>query len=149
MWIAWSSRRLPRRESRQALPASGGHLDRRGAVIGGEPIPARKAGHGADVADDRGGGFREERNLRESCLPRRVLEASKCLRVRGGTVLRVCSGEDHRMAEHHALDGRAVRFVRLALQALQNHADQRTDGEVGGPRVGAGETELGKLVLHP
>jgi hypothetical protein len=55
MWIAWLSRRLPRRDSRQALPARGGHLDRRGAVIGGEVIPARKAGHGADVADDRGG----------------------------------------------------------------------------------------------
>src|SRR5690348_11315262 len=55
MWMAWLRRRLPRRDSRRALPAAGGYLDRRGAVIRGEPIPARKAGHLADVADDRGG----------------------------------------------------------------------------------------------
>ena len=55
MWIAWLSRRLPRRDNRQALPAAGGYLDGGGAVAGGEVIPVREAGHLADVADDRGG----------------------------------------------------------------------------------------------
>jgi hypothetical protein len=55
MWIAWLSRRLPRRDSRQALPAAGGYLDGGGAVAGGEPVPVAEAGHVADVTDDRGG----------------------------------------------------------------------------------------------
>src|SRR5215470_6089719 len=37
------------------LARAGGHLDRRGAVVGGEVIPAAEAGHVADVADDGGG----------------------------------------------------------------------------------------------
>src|SRR5882757_4765609 len=55
MWMAWLSRRFPRLLSRQALALAGGHLDRRGPVIGGEVVPAGKAGHVADVADDSGG----------------------------------------------------------------------------------------------
>ncbi len=39
-----------------ALP--GGHLDRRGAVAGGEVVPAGKTGHVADVTDDRSGYYR-------------------------------------------------------------------------------------------
>jgi hypothetical protein len=34
--------------------AAGGHLDGGGAGAGGEVVPVREAGHGADVADDRG-----------------------------------------------------------------------------------------------
>jgi hypothetical protein len=37
------------------LARAGGHLDRRGAVVGREAVPAGKAGHVADVADDGGG----------------------------------------------------------------------------------------------
>jgi hypothetical protein len=36
-------------------PLAGGHLDRRGAVVSGEVVPAWKPGHVADVADHRGG----------------------------------------------------------------------------------------------
>ena len=37
------------------LAVPGGHLDRGGAVIGGEVIAAGEPGHVADVADDGGG----------------------------------------------------------------------------------------------
>jgi len=36
------------------LPVAGGHLDRRGAVAGGEVISVSEAGHLADLADRRG-----------------------------------------------------------------------------------------------
>jgi hypothetical protein len=39
---------------------AGGHLDRRGPVIGGEVVPAGKPGHVADVADDGGGDDRAD-----------------------------------------------------------------------------------------
>jgi hypothetical protein len=71
MWIAWLSRRLPRRDSRQALPAAGGHLDGGGAVVGGEPVPAGEAGHVADVADDRGGDDRADPEQRGQAGPGR------------------------------------------------------------------------------
>jgi len=35
------------------LALAGGHLDRRGAVVSGEVVPAAEAGHVADVADDQ------------------------------------------------------------------------------------------------
>jgi hypothetical protein len=60
MWMAWPCRRFPRLLSRQALPLPGGHLDRRGPVIGGEVIPAGKPGHVADIADHRGGDDRAD-----------------------------------------------------------------------------------------
>src|SRR5262249_11409199 len=42
------------------LPRARGHLDRRGAVTGGEVIPSGEAGHVADVADDGGGDDRAD-----------------------------------------------------------------------------------------
>ena len=42
------------------LPVAGGHLDRRGAVVGGEPVPAGEPGHVADVADHGGGDDRAD-----------------------------------------------------------------------------------------
>src|SRR5260370_42019295 len=39
--------------------------------------------------------------------------------------------------------------VRLFFQALDDHADERPDAEIGRPRVRAGEPALGELVLHP
>jgi hypothetical protein len=36
------------------FPAAGGHLDRRGAVAGGEVIPVSETGHVAGLADHRG-----------------------------------------------------------------------------------------------
>jgi len=36
------------------LSPAGGHLDRRGAVVGGEVVPARETGYVPDVADDGG-----------------------------------------------------------------------------------------------
>ena len=54
MWMAWLSRRFPRQAQPVDLARAGGHLDRRGAVISGEVVPATEAGHVADVADDGG-----------------------------------------------------------------------------------------------
>jgi hypothetical protein len=53
MWMAWLRRRCPRRDSRR-------HLDRRGAVIGGEAITAGEAGHVDDAADHHGGDDRAD-----------------------------------------------------------------------------------------
>jgi len=53
--MAWPVRRLPRRDSRQALTAARGHLDGRGAVVGGEVVPVREPGDVAGLADDGGG----------------------------------------------------------------------------------------------
>jgi hypothetical protein len=49
------------------LPVSRGHFDRCGAVIGGEVIAAREAGHVADVADDGPGNHgADAEDLREA-----------------------------------------------------------------------------------
>jgi hypothetical protein len=47
---------------RQAVddPVAGGHLDRRGAVIGSETVPAAEPGHLADVAGHRSGDDRAD-----------------------------------------------------------------------------------------
>jgi hypothetical protein len=58
------------------LPVPGGHLDRGGAVIGGEVIAAGEAGHGADVTDDGAGD--------QTCVrlvPESVTAAASFLRV--------------------------------------------------------------------
>jgi hypothetical protein len=60
MWIAWLRRRLPGRDRPAGLAAAGGHLEGSGAVAGGEVIPVREAGHGADIPDDRGGDHRAD-----------------------------------------------------------------------------------------
>jgi hypothetical protein len=60
MWMAWLARRFPRRDSRQGLPLPGGHLDRRGAVAGGEAVAVLEAGDVADLADDGGGDDRSD-----------------------------------------------------------------------------------------
>ena len=47
---------------RQAVDdaVAGGHLDRRGAVIGGETVPAGEPGHVTDVSDHGGGDDRAD-----------------------------------------------------------------------------------------
>jgi hypothetical protein len=42
------------------LPAAGGHLDRGGAVVGGEVVPASEPEHLADVADHGAGDDRAD-----------------------------------------------------------------------------------------
>jgi len=42
------------------FPVAGGHLNRGGAVIGGEAVPAGEAGHIADIADHGGGDDRAD-----------------------------------------------------------------------------------------
>jgi hypothetical protein len=44
----------PRQAEHLAPPLSRGHLDRCGAVVGSEPIPAGEVADVGDVADDRG-----------------------------------------------------------------------------------------------
>jgi hypothetical protein len=41
-------------------PVAGGHLDRGGAVVGGEPVPGGEPGGVVDVADDQGGDDRAD-----------------------------------------------------------------------------------------
>jgi hypothetical protein len=60
MWIAWLMRRLPRSDRRWTLRFPEGHLDRRGAVAGGEVVAAGEAGHVGDVADDGAGDDRAD-----------------------------------------------------------------------------------------
>jgi len=50
----------PRQAEHLASPLSRGHLDRCGAVVGSEPIPAGKAADVGDVADDRGSDDRSD-----------------------------------------------------------------------------------------
>jgi hypothetical protein len=54
MCTAWLRRRLPRRDSRQALRLPEDTPGRRGAVIGGEVIPAGEPGRVTGLADDNG-----------------------------------------------------------------------------------------------
>jgi hypothetical protein len=59
MWIAWLRRRLPQRQPVD-LSVAGGHLDRGGAVVGGEMAAAGEPGHAGDVADDGAGDHRAD-----------------------------------------------------------------------------------------
>ena len=60
MWMAWLSRRLPRRDSRQVLRGPEDTSTRGGAVVGGEVAPAGEAGHVADAGDEGGGDDRAD-----------------------------------------------------------------------------------------
>jgi hypothetical protein len=54
MWMAWLSRRFPRRDNLKILRRrSRGHLDRRGAVVGGEVVAVGESTDVGDVTDDR------------------------------------------------------------------------------------------------
>ena len=60
------------RQPEHLAPTSGGYLDRSGAVVGSEVIPAGEAGDVADVADDGGGDDRsnaEQFGRRSSSTP--------------------------------------------------------------------------------
>ena len=61
------------------LARAGGHLDRRGPVVGGEVVPAAEAGHVADVADDGGGDDRADPEQPGQARPGRLDGAGELL----------------------------------------------------------------------
>ena len=60
-------------------PLAGGHLDGRGAVVGGEVIPAGKAGHVLDVPDHRRGDYRPDAEQTSQARPAGLHGSSELL----------------------------------------------------------------------
>jgi hypothetical protein len=58
MWMAWLSCRFPGQPVDP--PVAGGHLDRGGAVVGGELVPGREPADVADEAEHRRGDDRSD-----------------------------------------------------------------------------------------
>src|SRR5580704_17080029 len=79
MWMAWLSRRFPRLLSRYTFRGAGGHLDRRGPVIGGEVVPAGEPRDVVDVAEDGGGDDRPDAEQRGQAGPGRGNHGSELL----------------------------------------------------------------------
>ena len=131
--MAWFSRRFPRRDSRQALAAAGGHLDGRGALIGGEAVPAGEPGHVLDVADHGRGDDRADPGQAGQAgasglhrggerLPGRAqlrVDAAQVLKERGGEL---AAGRIHRPRGHDRAQqpGGGRRGDRLGDPAAHN-----------------------------
>jgi hypothetical protein len=92
-------------------------------------------------------GLWKECNLGEAGLAGGGLQAAERFGVGGFAVGGIGPGEDDWMADDHRAGLLAGGVVGLALEPREHHADQRPDREVRGPRVGAGEAQLGKLVF--
>src|ERR1700674_3061877 len=100
------------------------------------------------LADDGGGWLGKERYVLEAGAAGGILEPSEGFAVGGLAIVRIRAGEDDRMAEHDSCDGFVRFLVGFRFQAFEHDADERANTEIGGPAVGAVETELRKLVLH-